>query len=229
MKRLCSLIIVVSVTAFAVIAPVRAASDRELGLAKQKVNQNQTGAGKSSVQQSNDEQDGGLLGFNPYLKNYLPIDLRLVGNDSVGATCNENGALEARVAEKGKFRCMEYISHSARERYRIRYATKDEGMGVFNYIKGKPVFYASFTPNPEPWKGDRINHYSKVIDQSEKARKYALAHSDKGDETPVVVDKSTPTAPATPSTPTTSILDCSHGNLFEKAQCIAKNAAANKL
>ena len=217
MKRLISLIIVV----FVVTLPAQAASDRGFDYSHSK---KETGNEQGKVKISSDEDDGGLFGFNPYLKNYLPLDTRLINHDGVGRNCNTDGSIN----ENGKFLCIEYVSPSTKERYRIRHSGP-EGLKIFNYIKEKIAFYASFTPNPEPWKGDRINHYSKVLDQSEKARKYALAHSEKGDETPVAADKSTPVAPAIPSTPTTSILDCSHGNLFEKAQCIAKNAAANKL
>lgn len=211
MKRLISLIIVVFVVSLASQSTFAANGDERRD--------------QREVQQ----EDGGLFHFEPYLKNYLPLDLVLVGNDSVGATCNEKGILEERVANKGKFRCMEYISPSTKERYRIQHPTKDEGMRVFTFKQKKPILYASFTPNPEPWKGDQVNRYSKVIYQSDRARQYALAHGAKNSETPVTTSEPAPTAPATPSTPTTSILDCTQGTLFDKAQCIAKNAAANKL
>ena len=158
-----------------------------------------------------------------YLKNYLPLDLRYVNNKSIGRQCDADGKLMIGA----KFSCLEYESPSTKEKFRIRHGT--EGLRVFTYKKGAPILYASFTPNPEPWKGGQVNEHSKVIYQSDRARQYAQAHGAKNSETPVTTNESTPTAPATPSTPTTSILDCTQGTLFDKAQCMAKNAAANKL
>ena len=168
------------------------------------------------------QEDGGLFHFEPYLKNYLPLDLELIGNDSVGATCNEKGLLEERLGNKGKFRCMEYLSPSSKEHYRIQHPTKDEGLRVFTFRHKKPVLYASFTPNPETWRGDQVNRYSKVTYQSSEAQQYAQAHGGAND-TEVVVAKPVPTQ--TKPAEQTATVDCSKGTLFEKMQCLGKNPA----
>ena len=217
MKRLISLIIVVFVTSFAVVLSTQAANRNQYLIDEGLVPNKNVVKKPSQAKVSNDEENGGLFRFDPYLKSYLPLDLKLVGNDGVGKGCDVNGVLN----KKEKFHCMEFISPSTKEHFRIRYSGT-EGMRVFTYKKSQPVLYASFTPNPEPWKGGQVNEYSKVIYQSSEAQVYAEAHGGASD-TEVAVAKPAPTQ--TTPTEQTATVDCSKGTLFEKAQCLGKNPA----
>ena len=163
------------------------------------------------------EENNGLFQHDPYLKNYLPSDLRLANNDSVGPYCNIDGIITKDFTQG---RCVEYVSPFANERYRIR-TSKDAGVYVFSYKKNTLILYASFSQNPQPWHGGP-NIYSKVIYQSDGATQFAQAHGSQSD-TEVA---STPTKPSqTGSSTQTAIVDCTQGTLFDKAQCMAKNTA----
>lgn len=158
-----------------------------------------------------------LLGVNAGLKKYLPEDIEYIAQDERGEPCNQDGVLDAGANNN----CKDVISPSSKERYRVRFSNT-QGDRIFLLGKNnKPIRYVQF--------GAGAENMSQVVYASEKAQQFAQAHGGQSKDTPVTTSEPAPTAPATPSTPTTSILDCTQGALFDKAQCIAKNAAANKL
>ena len=198
MKRLISLIIVVFLVSLASQSALAANGDERRD--------------QREVQQ----EDGGLFSHNPYLKNYLPTDMYLVDNDSVGKACNINGAIDA----KEKFHCMEYVSPSTKEHFRIRQSGTD-GMRVF-FRKNKTLnLYLSIAPNPAQWKKGGIYENPTITYESGQAQQYAQAHGDQN--TDVAVGKPVPTQ--TKPAEQTATVDCSKGTLFEKMQCLGKNPA----
>ena len=207
MKRLISLIIVVFLVSLA----------SQSVFARDKNRHPHPGTKEEQAEVIRTEENGGLFHYEPYLKNYLPLDLRYVNNKGIGRQCETDGTLVVGA----KFSCLEYESPSTKEKFRIRHSGA-EGLKVFTYKKATPILYASFTPNPEPWKGGQINEHSKVIYQSSEAEQYAQAHGDQN-TTDVAVGKPVPTQ--TKPAEQTATVDCSKGTLFEKAQCLGKNPA----